>query len=594
LDDRRILDLSPLPLARGYRRFVNAREPRERHDAAYYLFEVLLKYLASIAVADYLASAEREHRVNAALKGLARPSLGEWLGFLRECARSSRERKDSLPAARAVANFLERKEGAGTETVRLFNSLRSFLSGKPSQKESASAEMLLAEVVAYRNRVIGHGAPQKTETYDRFAEAFAAALREILDRSPFLTACRLVAFDSIQVEDGSRVECGLVAFMGAIPMRQGEPLVLPYGASPPRKASLYLLGAEGELLLLDPLLIALEEDVYFLNEAEAPAGGAGAGLKAGGLEYLSYSSGERHRPADVGEAEKDLFRRVLGYEVDEALLSRLGEDLEPAAGAGPSSEDGHRRLGDYRVVREIGRGAMGIVFEAVQESLCRRVALKVLPGNFALDPRRVERFRREARATARIHHPNIVPVYEVGEADGNHFYAMEYLDGPSLDRVLAAAREESRGAKPGSSAASDPVYVARGVEQFAALSEGLSEAHRLGLVHRDVKPSNILLDRGGRYVLVDFGLVREEEAETLTRSGEMVGTLGYMSPEQVDPVTRQPVSGGLKEVHHFHSARLSPRNVWIQARTLAVGPDKLVLDLGELTGNIWMAELRVD
>ena len=129
-------------LGAGYRRLLNAHEPRERHDAAYYLFEVLLKYVASIAVADYLESEEREHRVNAALKGLARPSLGEWLGFLRECARFSRQRKDPLPAARAVADFLERKEDAGTETVRLFNALRSFLSGKPSQKESASLERL--------------------------------------------------------------------------------------------------------------------------------------------------------------------------------------------------------------------------------------------------------------------------------------------------------------------------------------------------------------------------------------------------------------------------------------------------------------------
>ncbi len=177
---------------------------------------------------------------------------------------------------------------------------------------------------------------------------------------------------------------------------------------------------------------------------------------------------------------------------------------------------------------------MGMVFEAVQESLGRRVALKVLPGDFALDPKRVERFRREARATARIHHPSIVPVYEVGEAEGTHFYAMEFLEGRSLDQLIEAARRTpAPRRKPGSSTASDPAYIARAVESMAALAEGLEEAHRLGLIHRDVKPSNILVDGDGRWVLVDFGLVHEAEAKTITRSGEMVGTLSYMSPEQV-------------------------------------------------------------
>jgi serine/threonine protein kinase len=166
------------------------------------------------------------------------------------------------------------------------------------------------------------------------------------------------------------------------------------------------------------------------------------------------------------------------------------------------------------------------------------VALKVLPGTFALDPKRVERFRREARATARIHHPSIVPVYEVGEAEGNHFYAMELIDGASLDRVLAEEREAAakrgRLSRPSavSPSASDPAAIARRVEHIALLCEGLAAAHALGLVHRDVKPSNVLIDRSGRWVLVDFGLVHEAEVQTLTRSGEMVGTLAYMSPEQ--------------------------------------------------------------
>src|SRR5262249_32324011 len=152
----------------------------------------------------------------------------------------------------------------------------------------------------------------------------------------------------------------------------------------------------GTFLSLDPLLVAWREDVYVLNEA------------AGSPEYLSYSTGERYRPSGIDGAQSGLFERILGYPVDPSRLSPLGAHPAPPGGtpAREAAGDGERRLGDYRIVREVGRGAMGAVFEAVQESLGRRVALKVLPGTFALDARRVERFRREARATARIHHPS--------------------------------------------------------------------------------------------------------------------------------------------------------------------------------------------
>jgi len=147
---------------------------------------------------------------------------------------------------------------------------------------------------------------------------------------------------------------------------------------------------------------------------------------------------------------------------------------------------------------------------------------------------RLERFRREARATARIRHPNIVQVHEVGESDNSHYYVMELIEGPSLHVVLTQTREHARqGSGKKDSPTTDPAYIARVAERVAELAEGLEEAHAQGLVHRDIKPSNILVDRDGRYVLVDFGLVHDVEAESLTGSGQMLGTLSYMSPEQV-------------------------------------------------------------
>jgi WD40 repeat protein len=262
-----------------------------------------------------------------------------------------------------------------------------------------------------------------------------------------------------------------------------------------------------------------------------------------------------------------------------------------AGGQGPQLE----RVGDYRILREIGRGAMGVVYEAEQESLGRRVALKVLPRNFGSDAKALARFRREARAAARLHHTNIVPVFDVGQDGDITFYAMQLIQGLSLDQVLVelrclrdagesqatvdpadtAARTaaislcrgqfvgraagdsgpngegpsgDSRSAvaltAPSSSSTSPPESdglsvvssqkdvlfrsVARIGEQVAS---ALSYAHDRGTVHRDIKPSNLLLDATGTVWVADFGLAKFED-DGHTRTGDIVGTLRYMSPER--------------------------------------------------------------
>jgi len=519
----------PLPIARGWRRFLNADKGRDRHDAAYYLYEVYLKYCASFAMARYVAGEARDHRVNAVLKGLVRPSLGEWLRFLRECLRFLHGAPggggEADAAIAALADLLEAKDVRRPRSVALANRLRSFRAGGSGERERVSLASVLDEIVAYRNRVIGHGAPLGAGHYLEFGALLGDAFPEVLESSPFLKVLRLVSFGRPQVIEGAHVDCPVTSFMGLQPLRASESLRLPYGSATPREESLHLLDGAGSFLPLEPFLVAHREDVYFLNEAD------------GSIEYLSYATGERHRPSSAGDRQQDLFERILGYRVDSSGLSRMGEDCAPVEPAPSATEGTGRVLGDYRIVREVGRGAMGAVFEAIQMSLDRRVALKVLPGAFGLEPKRIERFLREARATARIHHPSIVPVYEVGEAAGTHFYAMEFVDGPSLERAVAARREAAGGRARGSGTG-DAERIASAVREMALLADGLHAAHAIGLVHRDVKPSNILVDPGGRWVLVDFGLVHEEAAGTLTRSGEMVGTLAYMSPEQVG---RRPV-----------------------------------------------------
>jgi serine/threonine protein kinase len=221
-----------------------------------------------------------------------------------------------------------------------------------------------------------------------------------------------------------------------------------------------------------------------------------------------------------------------------------------------------QRLGDFEVVRELGRGGMGVVYEARQLSLNRKVALKVLAARLGLTGKAVQRFHREAEAAARLHHTNIVPVYAVGEQDGTHFYAMELIQGPSLDHVLKQLKEaggaptseetppaqphlgqtgphvpgvssDSSGGLTSSSLGSGGAYFDAVARMIADVADALEHAHRQGVIHRDIKPSNLLLSPDGRLSVNDFGLAQVLEQPGLTTTGDLVGTPAYMSPEQI-------------------------------------------------------------
>ncbi|QDS88564.1 Serine/threonine-protein kinase PknB [Rosistilla ulvae] len=270
-------------------------------------------------------------------------------------------------------------------------------------------------------------------------------------------------------------------------------------------------------------------------------------------------------------------------------LCRATRDPEPATQdrLDEVAVDG-ATLGDYRLGREIGRGGMGVVYEATQLSLRRNVALKVLPFAAVLDSQQVARFRNEAQAAASLHHPHIVPVFAVGCERGVHYYSMQLIDGQSLEQVF----EESRASQPAHSsgggapcrvdspqnqttldaplpasiprrlAASvrskppvpfadrstqaaagdrtqegttgcDPDEIQRTVELMICVADALDFAHREGVVHRDVKPSNLLIDSAGKVWVADFGLARVRGLGNLTAEGKVMGTARYMSPEQI-------------------------------------------------------------
>ena len=174
-------------------------------------------------------------------------------------------------------------------------------------------------------------------------------------------------------------------------------------------------------------------------------------------------------------------------------------------------------FGDYELLEEIGRGGQGVVYRAHQKSLNRIVALKVIGlGHWATEAH-LKRFRREAEAAASLEHPSIVPIYEVGERDGSCYFSMKFVEGGQLDAVTKR----------------EPMPIRHAAELVAKVARTVHYAHEHGILHRDIKPGNILLDQKGEPHLTDFGLARLVETEsTVTRTLEVLGTPSYMAPEQ--------------------------------------------------------------
>ncbi len=303
------------------------------------------------------------------------------------------------------------------------------------------------------------------------------------------------------------------------------------------------------------------------------------------------------RHAEIADA---LVQCLSGLEfIQTAAVQLVGSDAgRPALPAEPVLP--RAQLGDYRVIREIGRGGMGVVYEAEQISLGRRVALKVLPFAAAIDPKQRQRFQIEAQAAAQLHHPHIVPIFNVGCDGGIHYYTMQFVEGRSLAAIVHELRSsddahadvklhslsvssveteeapptprESQGGGPAPSFAyvpgarepiadshcdtvsereagpadggfflapttvgpvhQDRAFCCNVARLGADAADALDHAHGLGILHRDIKPANLLIDRHGAVWITDFGLARVHSDLSLTGTGDVVGTLRYMSPEQ--------------------------------------------------------------
>lgn len=219
----------------------------------------------------------------------------------------------------------------------------------------------------------------------------------------------------------------------------------------------------------------------------------------------------------------DLAAEIRGLWMTASLADVVGSSIGSLdaldASPGPSALPFRlpRSLGDYELLEEVGRGGMGVVYKARQRSLGRIVAIKMIRDRELASAVDVTRFRAEAQSTARLDHPNIVSVYEVGESQGQPFLAMRYVEGTTLARRLADG----------------PISASEAARLLLPVCEAIATAHRQGVLHRDLKPSNILIDEDGNPHVTDFGLAKRVQADgSLTRSGAIVGTPSYMAPEQ--------------------------------------------------------------
>ncbi len=317
------------------------------------------------------------------------------------------------------------------------------------------------------------------------------------------------------------------------------------------------------------------------------------------IEQLAESFVARFRAGDRPSIEEFVQRHPdVANELRELLpalvLLEQNASLDNTDAFGRKVAAVPHEIGDFAIVREIARGGMGVVYEAIQQSLGRHVALKVLASPGLLNPSHLERFQLEARAAARLHHTHIVPVFGVGEHEGMHYYAMQFIQGQSLDLVIDALRKLRRtsandkpaydshdimiqsvaeglltgqfnaavdGASENTAATQQPTFASSektthqanshcpteltsshtGREFYHSVArvglqvaEALAYAHSEGILHRDIKPSNLLLDAHGSVWVTDFGLAKAEGTDGLTRTGDFVGTLRYMAPERLE------------------------------------------------------------
>src|SRR5579871_4423205 len=583
--DEGLVQRLPLPLAQLYRRAHNAKRPLERHLAAFYFWEASLKLLASVAIVEYAQHGESDAQIALRLQNLARPTLGKWWEFVRILVPVLAEQ--GLVGFQQIRELLlGRSRDDFPRAAGLDAALREALGSKGDARATVRFTELYDRLVEYRNKIIGHGAlgQSKDDFSERMARALLTGVAEILGRMDVLAGRRLVYIAEVRQVGGvwlvQRYELvgESARRIASLELPRTELARLPdserlYLDDPAEEQAANVADALATYRLLHPLLVyeAEAEEIGFLNGRRGQRK----------IEYLCYTTGDRATREDLGSEQRGLLASVFGPVAEAGQTDQGAESFpseEPIGGPAPNTV--RRSLGEFELLSELGRGGMGIVYRAWQPSLGRQVALKKLLDTG--DTKTEARFRREIRALGKVDHPHLVKIFLSG-ADGDQwFYAMELVEGANLSAVcdrlqtstrsaadvdlntwqqtLSTACVEARQAeKPLSDTPAEagnrpispdaeaspshpaeivvqPGYVRHVVQLMQQVAEAAHALHEHGIIHRDIKPGNIMVTADGRQaVLMDLGLAQlaDEVEGRLTRTRHFVGTLRYASPEQV-------------------------------------------------------------
>jgi serine/threonine protein kinase len=559
----------PLPLAQLFLRALNGKNALERHNAAYYLWEVSLKLLGSVAIVEYIALNENDPKVSQRLQSLARPSTGHWWEFVRLLLPILGPRDPKFAELRDL--LLGKSRDDLPRLAGLDGTLFEALYDRREARATVELRSLFDRLVAYRNRVIGHGAAglQSDASYDKVGRSLIAGLGELFGRLDVLAGRQLVMIAEVNRARSGDWSIERYSLVGESPRRL-DPKRMPETAAAllPRSHQVYLESDKDQMLALHPLVLYEPETAafYFLNSRR----------KEHHPEYLCYSTGEIIERDELRNERRELMARALGACVDEATFSdwaKRSRAEEPVAQEEVASLEGHT-IGDFEHLSRIGRGGMGVVYRAWQPSLGRQVALKCMLRTG--DPKSEARFAREIRALGRVEHPNVVKAFASGSQGDQWFYAMELVEGADLSRVgellahgsasdidvtdwqqaVSTASDEARQNEqpishsdiPHRPTAPRPMlarsmnrrggrgHITQVVQIVRQVADAAHALHEAGVIHRDIKPGNVLVTPDGdRAVLMDLGLAQlaDESDGRLTRTRQFVGTLRYASPEQV-------------------------------------------------------------
>jgi WD40 repeat protein/serine/threonine protein kinase len=536
---------APTPLARLAERAQNDPSTVRQHHVSYYVFEMWLRIVGAIAASRYRQSKQRTPTLEEALRALTQPSVGTVLAFVLAYARSfPRDEIASAFATRLTSNMLPGYRWACA------NGGRAMRDG-PTIAEFAQA------LVAYRNKHIGHGAIQPPEFYRDGATALFGSIGALVLAATDSLGGRLLVVEEVnEAIDGERVAV-VFELAGSLKTRLAEPRA---GSQLPdlRRGAVYFAVGDNVPSNLFPWLMWEDDFVQVLSAATKSK-----------IEYLNYNTGA-----------------ITTHQTSH--IAALRAVLDTAGGGLPERVERKKRpghwIGDYELCRVLGRGGMGIVYHARQDSTDMPVALKVLPDQLVRDDVTRARFRREVQILSRSQHPNIISILDSGEADGVYFYAMELVNGCTLaelysvftnvpsdarlrltsshllgaiKRIAAshpfpstslpppppvASESDATHAAAARSIATDVLNVsANGGEElwkllllrFAEVADALAHLHGRGIIHRDIKPSNIMLtEDGARSVLMDLGIAKMGTDSVHTKTNTFVGTLRYASREQ--------------------------------------------------------------